>query len=372
MNKVLTLATLLTLLLIAAPLAAATYTVNSLADNTNDDAFCTLREAILAANNAPADTNCGAASTGDDTIVFGVSGTIPLASQLPDIATSASAGKLTIDGSGQSVAVSGESSYRVFLVPPGADLALNELTVENGSASTPGTGGCYCGGGLYNDGNVTVTRSTFVNNSATSGGGLYSWIDGTTKIINSTFFGNQASSSGGGLTDGSSTVAISYSTFTQNSAGVSGGGLAVFTSSTTVKASIIASNTGGDCYISFAPAFLAMGANLDDDGSCTGFSLSHVTPELDPNGLQNNGGPTDTVALLPSSIAVDAGADCTDLDGNTVTTDQRGVARPQGTACDLGAYEYQSTVAIPALSYTGLALLGLLLALGATTLLRRG
>ncbi|BCX02155.1 MAG: hypothetical protein KatS3mg053_0093 [Candidatus Roseilinea sp.] len=49
---------------------AAGYVVNSTADNTTDDAFCTLREAILAANNTPLNTNCGPASAGDDTITF--------------------------------------------------------------------------------------------------------------------------------------------------------------------------------------------------------------------------------------------------------------------------------------------------------------
>ncbi|HXP85894.1 MAG TPA: choice-of-anchor Q domain-containing protein [Bryobacteraceae bacterium] len=73
---------------------------------------------------------------------------------------------------------------------------------------------------------------------------------------------------------------------------------------------------------------------------------------LDPAGLQNNGGPTPTIALLPTSPAVDAipVSACTDFAGNPVKTDQRGVPRPQGRACDIGAFELVPTgVGIPLL-----------------------
>lgn len=69
----------------ARPAYAAGFTVNSLADDTIDDGNCTPREAILAANNAPANTNCGSGSGADDTITFSVSGTITLGSTLPTI-----------------------------------------------------------------------------------------------------------------------------------------------------------------------------------------------------------------------------------------------------------------------------------------------
>jgi len=93
------------------------------------------------------------------------------------------------------------------------------------------------------------------------------------------------------------------------------------------------------------------GYNLDSDGTC-GFShptdLSGVDPMLGP--LQDNGGPTPTHALLPGSPAINAipVEDCTyDDDGDPgtpevpLTTDQRGVRRPQGGRCDIGAYERQ-------------------------------
>lgn len=90
--------------------------------------------------------------------------------------------------------------------------------------------------------------------------------------------------------------------------------------------------------------------NLSDDNSCSAYfiqsgDLNNTAAGLEPSGLQNNGGPTKTVALLSTSPAVNAipvspTNYCTLVDGTTpVSTDQRGVSRPQGPACDIGAFE---------------------------------
>ena len=89
-------------------------------------------------------------------------------------------------------------------------------------------------------------------------------------------------------------------------------------------------------------AIVSAGHNLDGDGTCNltaAGDISAVDPLLGP--LADNGGPTETHELLPGSPAIDAiaVADCVDLDGEPVVTDQRGVARPQGVACDIGAFE---------------------------------
>jgi hypothetical protein len=98
-------------------------------------------------------------------------------------------------------------------------------------------------------------------------------------------------------------------------------------------------------------SFVSLGYNLDSNGSC------HLTGTGDrPNSnaglgpLQNNGGPTQTLALLPGSDAIDAGdpEGCKDFDGNVLTTDQRGFIRAvdggSGSArCDMGAYEFNAT-----------------------------
>jgi hypothetical protein len=68
-------------------------------------------------------------------------------------------------------------------------------------------------------------------------------------------------------------------------------------------------------------------------------SKNSTEPKLDSNGLQNNGGPTQTVALQPTSPAVNAIPPSINGCGTTITTDQRGVNRPQGPACDIGAFK---------------------------------
>jgi hypothetical protein len=85
-----------------------------------------------------------------------------------------------------------------------------------------------------------------------------------------------------------------------------------------------------------------LGANLDTDGSCGGFTpVTSLQLNLGPL-AQNPPGFTATHALLPGSVGIDAATDCTDVSGNPVTTDQRGVSRPDSgeSACDIGAFEY--------------------------------
>jgi hypothetical protein len=127
----------------------------------------------------------------------------------------------------------------------------------------------------------------------------------------------------------------------------SGGGAILnnFYCTATVKNSIIGNShgPGGDCYNSFS-TLTALGANLNTNGSC-GTNFSQVTSaqlNLAPLAL-NAPGSTKTLALLPGSVAIDSAPDCTDVSGSPVTTDQRGVARPDGlgeAACDIGAFEF--------------------------------
>lgn len=335
----------------AAPAQAAGYVVNTLADNTDDDAFCTLREAMLAANNAPANANCGAASNANDTITFSVSGTIVLGTQLPAIV--AGQGTLTIDGVGQSVTISGNNSVRVFTVNSSATFNLQNITVANGRLP-------YGGGGVYNVGTLTVTNSTFSNNSADNGGGVYNqgtltvtnsvfsgnsanlwggggvYNEGTLTVTNSTFSGNSAGEGGGGILNWA-TLTVTNSAFSGNSANLSGGGIRNW-GSATVRNSILANSpSGGNC-----AGTIGNGGNNLDSGATCGFasndgSISNTDPLLAPFG--DYGGPTFTFALLPGSPAIDgvtynAPNDCP-------AADQRGVSRPQGARCDIGAYEYE-------------------------------
>ena len=189
----------------------------------------------------------------------------------------------------------------------------------------------YSGGGIYNEtGLLTITDSTLSSNYATneggSGGGIYN--DATATVIDSTLSGNSASSVGGILNGGSGTLTIAHSTLSGNS----GGGIFNSGGTVSVAATIVANSTsGGDCSGSVTDD----GYNIDDDGSCgfSGTSTSHSTT-LDSTlgALANNGGPTQTIALLPHSPAIDQvpSADCP-------ATDQRGA--PRTAPCDIGAYD---------------------------------
>jgi hypothetical protein len=143
---------------------------------------------------------------------------------------------------------------------------------------------------------------------------------------------------------------IRNSTVAGNSAGAGGGVHAEYFNAFQFAGALLANNVGGNCAGRLAGT--SQGYNVSDDSTCafagTG-DQNGVTPGagLDPKGLQNNGGPTQTIALLPTSPAVDLvpAASC------SLTTDQRGTTRPQGKGCDAGAYELVQTV--PFSSFSG-------------------
>ncbi|MGH9512523.1 MAG: choice-of-anchor Q domain-containing protein [Terriglobales bacterium] len=203
------------------------------------------------------------------------------------------------------------------------------------------------GGGIFNyNGPLTLTNSTLSGNSASQGGGIDNYVDnnqGTMVVINSTFSGNSAAS-GGGINNDYGPLTLINSTLSGNSAS-QGGGINNYMGTATAKNNIIANNPSGrNCSGS---TFISQGYNLSDDASCPFNQVGDVnnTPAgLDPGGLKNNGGPTQTIALLPTSPAVNAiplnpTNYCIDLNGAPVGTDQRYLTRPQGSACDIGAYE---------------------------------
>jgi len=346
-----------------------TITVNNTTDpaSTSGNGFCTLREAIRNAN-AESDTTSGdcAAGTGNDTIVFSVSGTIPLRGTLPAILNN-----LTIDGSGQTITVDGGGLYGVMAVSSSGTLDLANLTIADGNATY--------GGGIYNqDGTLTVTNVTFQTNSAQWGGAISNGIFGSLTvtgctfsgnqaqyagaiynagasapqtIINSTFSGNSAQYSGGAIfSDVFSVLTITNVTFSANTATNSGGNVFSYTGPPhggplTVANSILAgASPGGNCHGTVTDG----GYNISDDGTCkfSGTSLNNTDPLLDPAGLQDNGGPTETIALQSTSPAIDIipVADCP-------ATDQRGAPRPDpedgpGGPCDIGAFESGGVVPI--------------------------
>jgi hypothetical protein len=108
-------------------------------------------------------------------------------------------------------------------------------------------------------------------------------------------------------------------------------------SNVTLSNSIVANSPGGgDCVTS--STVTADSFNIIEDNSCNTSALA-IDPKLSP--LMDNGGPTKTHALLAGSGAIDAGDDGICSNAPVNGKDQRGITRPQGAACDIGAYEVE-------------------------------
>jgi hypothetical protein len=296
-------------------------------------------------------------------------------------------------------------------------IVTNNRTADGNTGAGEDTGGAGGnGGGLYLAGpSIEVIRSEIRNNSAGNGGapggnggnagGL--WIavgqGGSGFIDRSLIAGNSAgnrgsgivpgqvfdlSGNGGGILTGGANITIANSTITGNSSGDrvnvitdgNGGGLYNISATSIVNSTLSFNEaTGGGDNISGANSVVILrnsivagsdqscgatfggftvvdsGTNLDTGTTC-GFSaengsLSNANANLGP--LQDNGGPTLTHALLEGSDAIDAGDDATCAAAPVNGVDQRGVARPQGEHCDIGAYEVGEAPPTPSPTPTG-------------------
>ena len=388
-------ATLMLLLLAARPSQAATFDVT----NTNDSGPGSLRQAITDANSNP----------GADTINVSASGTINLQSALPDLNTSmeingpganlltvrrnvsssfsifrifvlnvtingltisngqettfggggivvGSNGALNLNGSvvsGNTASSSTNSMYGGGISNQGI-LMLTNSTVSGNSVTSTGSGisGIGHGGGIYNSGNLTLTNSTVSGNTTSSyGGGIYS--QGNLTLTNSTISGNTATGSNGtgGLHTTTFSATLTNSTVNSNNApGTSG--IANFyreSGSATIKNTIVANPQAGlNC--GAISATNSQGNNLEYPGTSCNFTASGDKQNQNPQlgTLQNNGGPTQTHALLAGSAAIDGGTNT-----GCPATDQRGVLRPRdgdsngSYFCDIGAYEAPGTLLPP-------------------------
>ena len=348
--------------------------VNSLADpgdGTCDATECTLREALSFAS-------AGA------TITFSVTGTIALD---PESGTLMIDRALVIAGPGAAdLSVSGSNSWRVFSIyapqqqieisgltirdgreagaggikNPNADVLLENVVVTNNAGLGLWNGGAIMnqgtmtirnstisgnsaedtGGGILNLSTLTVEGSTVSGNTALSGGGIYTSFPATLTIINSTISGNSAENFAAGVFVGTESPATITSSTIANNTGTANDGIVNYGALTLLN-TVVAGNgdpADGDDVVNYGTGTASYSLIRSEGGygltDVIG-NLLGVDPLLGP--LADNGGPTLTHALLAGSPALDAGP----IDG-CPGTDQRGVARPQGYYCDMGAYELET------------------------------
>jgi hypothetical protein len=381
------------LLVAAAPLARPALAETTFTVDRNDDPDptsasactaapddCSMRGAVVAAN----------AATGADAITVPANTyTLTRAGDSEDAASTGDldiTGELTITGAGaRATSVAGGAAPfddRIFDNHSGATTTITGLTITGGKP------GGYEGGGVRNQGDLTLDGVVVEDNTAGTGGGIDSrgddlTLDGVTvegntsdhsggiysengalnitdstvsgnssgeyvggvthysgpaNITNSTISGNKAALFGGGLLAASASINVRNSTIASNESGGLGGGILTAGpgSAVLVKNTIVAGNSIVNCgdLGQFGGIIFSQGNNISSDGSCNFKQRTdkrNTNPRLGP--LADNGGPTDTRALLKRSPAIDAGG------GPFPPKDQRGVIRPQGKRSDIGAYE---------------------------------
>ena len=317
---------------------------------------------------------------------------------------------LTIDGSGLAsrITLSGGNQHRILQSLSPAQVIIQSLGFSRASAAFGGaihnTGDLTVrnsifsdnaasnGSAIYNEGSLRLIRSTLVRNSATNqGGGIFNSANATLIITNSIFEQNSAFDGGGMITTLGSQTTITGSTFHNNTASSSGGAILIFPGTVTIRnstffrnsapqAGAIGNNNGtlsvtnssfsentaeqggaiaNGGILNYANTILANSISVSDcvNYGSIGTNTNNLvesntaspndcgTPALssDPllGPLADNGGSALTLALLPGSPAIDTGDDA-----SCPAADQRGLTRPQGSHCDIGAYEANGSIDI--------------------------
>lgn len=295
----------------------------------------------------------------------------------------------------------------------GAILAYNGVALNLTRVRATGNRAGQRGGVIFTlNSNDTITLNQFVasgNHAALAGGAIHHQ-GGTMLISNSLFAGNSVTSinEGGGAIDvrpaGGTNFTITNSTFHGNTVASGASGSAIRALNAVggdIVSSTFANHSGADAIRTYGATALTLrntivantegqpncvtqntatvtdgGNNLQFGGSAAqscGASIPELNPQLAP--LADNGGFSQTLALNAGSPAIDAGSGCP-------AADQRGVARPIGPACDIGAHEGPAPVvgppgpgngaiSVPTLDAAGLALLALLLPVAVRTAARK-
>ena len=230
-----------------------------------------------------------------------------------------------------------------------AVLTVVDSTIRLNSVLPAGSGG---GIGAEGSSDLTITRSTIRENTASYGGGLFT-LGGSLKIANSTVSINEADIDGGGIFASAVTNSLYNVTVAGNGIDADhdgtgrGGGIYALSATVTLSNSVLAnvnhSTREADDLFASSGSFVSNGYNIilaPGSASITG-AYAQVAPLL--GAMTNYGGLTTTPIPLANSPVINTGnpGGCTDSVGATLTTDQRGVKRPIAVRCDLGSVELE-------------------------------
>lgn len=277
------------------------------------------------ANNSAASRGGGIASTG------------PITLDTSTVANNTAASGGGIDAGSLAVTASSIVGNKADVPDARRNMSQSDAQVEReidsilGPLASSATGD---GGGIYSTGGVvTLNGTTIASNTAESTGGGIA-ISGTLAMTNTTISGNSAALLAGAIAHRGGVQNIHYSTIANNSSFFAPAGIAV-AGTTTLRSTILANANNSNCAVGATGVMTSAGFNLDSGNTCglNGASdLANTNPLL--GALTNNGGPTLTHALPFGSPAINASVNI-----GCPATDQRGVSRPQGVRCDIGAYE---------------------------------
>jgi hypothetical protein len=285
----------------------------------------------------------------------------------------------------------GTPEFRIFHLMSGSGGLITGITIANGRVTGSLYGGgvyveqnsnlsltsaevrnnfAHFGGGVANAGFVDVIRSLITGNRGNNNAGAIYNVHNTSpilRIMNSTITGNSANAHGAISNEGR--LVLVNSTVTHNSADEVTSGIASYPAGTVhVLNTIIGSDTS-PILTSLAGTFVSFGNNIITDArNSSGFTngvnndqvsdANAIDPQLGP--VTNNGGGTDTRALLAGSPAINTGSNCVisatcpvlpHLPQFFLSSDQRsGFPRRTGDTVDVGAFEHNSTM--PSVSFT--------------------
>ena len=381
--------------------AGPVYNVNSTADvvDANINGVCSTAGSVCTLRAAVMEASYGPNPTAEEVTINVPAGTynLTIAPGVPDDGRNGDydlLGRIRVQGAGRDKTIlDGQDVDRLFHVAAGATVTIADMTIQNGFAKSHST---LHGGGIYSEGSLTVLQSLLVVNEVPdgwTGGGIYSagtlvltdteiglnhattgaggvFSSATATVTRAAIHGNTSQNAAGWYQSGSFLYATN-TTFSSNHAnsgapaftlngvvahlnnvtialndcfcGNSASAISIVSSSVDLSNSILYNTALLNECVTGGSTFVSNGYNIIRNVNNCDVTGAHVSSDPLLAGLAKNGGYTQTQAIPANSPATDGGplAGCKDALAQPNTTDQRGVKRPIGTACDLGAFEVE-------------------------------